>query len=239
MTNLPDRIDQLQAELGKKIRVNFKNKKLLVEAFTHRSYLNEHRGIKLSSNERLEFLGDSILQFWVSKTLYNTYPDLPEGVLTNMRTWLVRTETLAKIAEELCLGDYLLLSRGEEKGGGRKNKALLANTFEALLGAIFLNNDLSAAENFLTAQFRKFIDNLKQGESLKDAKSLLQERIQTKIKFSPEYKVLSEEGPDHDKTFEIGVLSEGKIIGRGKGKSKQEAEENAAKNALEKITNLD
>lgn len=238
MINIPDQINPVKLGFEKKIKVVFKNKELLTEAFTHRSYLNEHREIELTSNERLEFLGDSILQFWVSKTLFSSYQNLPEGILTNMRTWLVRTETLAKIAQELSLGEYLLLSHGEEKGGGRQNKALLANTFEAVVGAIYQDKGLTAIEKFLKVQFDKQIENLNQGEDLKDAKSLLQEKIQIKVKFSPEYKVLKEEGPDHNKTFEVGVYSENKIIGKGEGKSKQEAEENAAKNALEKLVTL-
>ena len=225
-------------QIEKIIKIKFKDDKLLFKAFTHRSYLNEHHNEKLSSNERLEFLGDSILQFWVSHTLFDLFPNLPEGVLTNMRTRLVRTETLALISEKLRLGDFLLLSKGEEKGGGRTNKALLANTFEALLGAIFFDKNLTAVERFLNELFKDYFEGLKAGEELKDAKSLLQEKIQVNVKSSPEYKVLAEEGPDHDKTFEVGVSSEGRMIGSGKGKSKQEAEENAARNALEKLTNL-
>ena len=221
-----------------KLKVDFKDKNKLKNALIHRSYLNEHHQENLTSNERLEFLGDSILSFWVSKNLFSLFPELPEGILTNMRTRLVRTETLAKIGGDLSLGEFLLLSRGEEKGGGRKNKALLANTFEAVLGAIFLDKGLVAVEKFLDKNFKKIIGDLKGMEELKDPKSLLQEKIQTKVKFSPEYKVLKEEGPDHSKTFEVGVFSSGKMVGRGFGKSKQEAEENAAKDGLENWRDL-
>lgn len=219
--------------LEKKINIFFDNKGLLNTAFTHRSYLNEHKNEGLISNERLEFLGDSILSFWVSKNLYLLYPNLTEGKLTNMRTKVVRTETLAEIAENLNLGNYLLLSKGEEIGGGRKNKALLANTLEAFLGAIFLDKDFSQADNFLKKYFKKILENLGKEKNLKDAKSLLQEKIQTTVKTSPEYKVLKEEGPDHNKIFEVGVYSQGHLMGKGVGKSKQEAEEEAAKNTLE------
>lgn len=218
-------------QVEKKIKITFTDKDLLRTVFTHRSYLNEHREEKLSSNERLEFLGDSILAFWVSKNLYNLHPNLPEGTLTNMRTYLVRTETLAEISKKLNLGEHLLLSRGEERGGGRENVALLANTLEALIGAIYLDGGLTRVDSFLKKTFMKKILNLKE-EELKDAKSLLQEKIQTKIKESPVYKVLKEEGPDHNKLFEVGVFSLGRLIGIGTGKSKQEAEENAAQNAL-------
>jgi len=212
-------------------KLGFSNPDLLKTVFVHRSYLNEHKNENLTSNERLEFLGDSILSFWVSQKLYLLYPHLPEGTLTNMRTILVRTETLAKIAEELKLGDFLLLSLGEEKSGGRKNKSLLANTFEALVGAIFLDQGLEKTANFLAKQFDKLIFSLDE-KDLKDYKSLLQEKVQTKEKEPPQYKVLKEEGPDHNKLFVVGVFAFGKLIGTGKGRSKQEAEENAAKNAL-------
>lgn len=222
----------------KELKIPFENKELLKMLFTHRSYLNEHKDEKLTSNERLEFLGDSILSFWVSSTLYSEYPNLPEGTLTNMRTLLVRTESLAEIAQKLGLGEYLLLSRGEEKGGGRKNRALLANTFESLLGAIYLDKGFSSVAKFLEKHLLKIISELGSSSKLKDFKSLLQERIQTTIKFSPEYKVLSESGPDHDKTFEVGVFSQGKLLGKGAGKSKQEGEEKAACDALENQTNF-
>jgi len=218
--------------LEKAIKINFKDKKILSEAFTHRSYLNEHPSKKLSSNERLEFLGDSILSFWVSKNLYALYPNLPEGILTNMRTITVCTKTLAKIAQSLSLGEYLLLSKGEELGGGRKNETLLANTFEALVGAIFQDQRFPMVEIFLRKIFLKMLKNLGKERELKDPKSLLQEKIQINVKEPPEYRILKAEGPDHDKTFEVGVFTLSKMIGKGKGKSKQEAEEDAATDAL-------
>jgi len=224
-------------ELEKKLKIHFKNQALLQMVFTHRSYLNEHKAEKLFSNERLEFLGDAILSFWVSSHLYERYPDLPEGILTNMRTLLVRTESLADKAKDLELGEFLFLSKGEEKGGGRMNRALLANTFESLTGAIFLEKGLTEVSKFLEKNFSQKIAELGSSQ-LKDHKSLLQEKIQTTVKFSPEYKVLRQEGPDHDKTFQVGVFSQGILLGTGEGKSKQEAEELAAKNALENNANL-
>ncbi len=220
-------------KIQEKIKVKFNQLDLLQTAFIHRSYLNEHKNEKLVSNERLEFLGDSIISFWVSRNLYSLFPELPEGTLTNMRTKLVRTETLAKASEKLDLGHYLYLSHGEEKGGGRNNRALLANTFEALTGAVYLDGGLAIVEKFLEKQLKEIMIQLGAGEELKDAKSLLQEKIQTEIKVSPEYRVLEEKGPDHDKTFLIGVYNQGKLIGQGTGRSKQEAEEKAAQNALE------
>ena len=220
-------------KIQEKIKVKFNQLDLLQTAFIRRSYLNEHKNEKLVSNERLEFLGDSIISFWVSRNLYSLFPELPEGTLTNMRTKLVRTETLAKASEKLDLGHYLYLSHGEEKGGGRNNRALLANTFEALTGAVYLDGGLAIVEKFLEKQLKEIMIQLGAGEELKDAKSLLQEKIQTEIKVSPEYRVLEEKGPDHDKTFLIGVYNQGKLIGQGTGRSKQEAEEKAAQNALE------
>lgn len=225
-------------DLEKKIEINFKNKRILEEAFTHRSYLNEHFSKKLISNERMEFLGDSILSFWVSKNLYALYPNFPEGILTNMRTTMVCTKNLANIAKSLSLGDYLLLSKGEELGGGRKNETLLANTFEALVGAIFQDQGFPMVEIFLKKNFSTMLKKLGEGKELKDPKSLLQEKIQINVKEPPEYRVLKEEGPDHDKIFEIGVFNLGEMIGRGLGKSKQEAEESAATDALKNYFNI-
>jgi len=226
-------------KIEEKIKIKFSNKLLLTAAFTHRSYLNEHHEEKLSSNERLEFLGDSILQFCISQELFKKFPDVPEGTLTNMRTRLVRTETLAKVAQTLDLGGFLLLSHGEEKSGGRENQALLANTFEALLGAIYLDKNIGRAQKFLIRHFKKMLDQTKNPDELKDAKSLLQERIQINVKSSPEYRVIKELGPDHNKIFEVEVLSQGVPIGLGTGKSKQQAEESAAKDALVKLKHLD
>lgn len=212
-----------------------KNSKLFEEAFTHRSYLNEAK-LKVSSNERLEFLGDSILSFAVSNYLFTAYPEFDEGTLTNLRSLLVNTKSLSEIARELHIGHLLKLSKGEEESKGRENATLLENSFEAYVGALFLDQGMPSVvkflENILFPKIQEFITK----KALKDPKSLLQEKVQAKKQSSPIYKVLQESGPAHAKTFKVGVYVHGKILGEGSGKSKQIAEENAAKTALE--TNL-
>lgn len=219
--------------LEKTLSLSFKNKTLLREALTHRSYLNEHPDSPCHSNERLEFLGDAVLEFTISKFLYDKFPDYPEGVLTAFRSRIVQTKSLAALAEEFSLGDFLFLSRGEEEGGGRKNPGLLENAFEALLGAIFLDFGIKKAEEFVKKHFGPIIKNLKPSD-LKDHKSLLQEITQEKEKITPIYKVLSQIGPDHAKIFTVGVYLGEEKIGEGTGTSKQTAEEEAAKKALKK-----
>lgn len=214
--------------------INFKNKQLLELAFTHRSYLNEKKNIPRVSNERLEFFGDAILSFIVSQYLYHHFPHFSEGKLTDLRTALVNRETLAQIAEKLSLGKYLKLSRGEEQTSGRKNLAILANTFEAFIAALFFDQGLKATATFLEKHLLPLTKILAQEENLKDFKSLLQEKVQEEVKQSPEYRVLKQQGPDHARTFEIGVFVKGKLLGIGSGTSKHRAELAAAKEALEK-----
>jgi len=221
-------------DLEKKINFSFQSKKLLEKAFTHRSYLNEVKEKNLFSNERLEFLGDAVLEFLTSSFLYQQFPQKKEGQLTNLRSSIVCTKTLSQMAIRLNLGQYLRLSKGEEKEGGRKNPSLLADTFEALLGAIYLDQGINQANVFLEKNFFPYIKKIIAQENLKDHKSLFQEIVQEKIKVSPIYKVLKEEGPDHAKEFKIGVFVNGKVYGIGFGKSKQSAEENAAQAAIEK-----
>lgn len=211
----------------------FKNKSLLKEAFTHRSYLNETRE-KLNSNERLEFLGDAVLELLVSEHLFHRFPNFPEGRLTNLRSAIVRAESLARAARKLNLGEKLLMSKGEEEGGGRKNLSLLANCFEALLGALYLDQGISRVKEFLQATIFIYVPEIIKKRTYQDFKSYLQEKIQEKTKISPIYKVLKEEGPDHQKIFTVGVYVKDKKIGEGRGKSKQEAEQEAAKEGLEK-----
>lgn len=210
----------------------FKNQKLFKQAFIHRSYLNEARQ-KIESNERLEFLGDSILSFLVSKYLFNTYPLFNEGTLTNLRSLLVNTKSLAQKARELGFGELLKLSRGEEESKGRENESLLADSFEAFIGALFLDQGIEIVEKFLLEVLLLKSHILLQKETLKDPKSLLQEYVQAKGKNSPVYKVLKEEGPSHAKTFSVGVYVGNVLIAKGEGKSKQSAEEMAARQALE------
>lgn len=201
-------------------------------AFVHRSYLNEHPQQKLTSNERLEFLGDAIMEFIVSEVLYQKFPNYSEGKLTSLRSKLVCDRSLSKIAKKLQLGDYLLLNRGEEESGGRENPTLLSNTFEAVLGAIYLDQGLLAVKKFLNTYL---FPTVKEAKKFKDYKSDFQEIAQKKFKITPIYKTLKETGPDHAKTFVVGVYLGKKLYGKGVGKSKQEAEQSAAKNALEKL----
>lgn len=210
----------------------FKDKKLLNEAFTHRSFLNETAD-KINSNERLEFLGDAVLELLVSRYLYLKFPNFEEGKLTNLRSSIVRTETLAKASLKLGLNKKTKMSKGEEKGGGRENPTILANIFEAFLGAVYLDQGLEEARKFVDDYLFIFICEIIRNKAYLDFKSYLQEKIQERNKISPNYEVLKEEGPDHQKIFTVGVFIEGKMIGRGKGKSKQEAEERSAKQALE------
>lgn len=218
--------------LEEKLKISFKNKNLLKEAFVHRSYLNEHPKEKLASNERLEFLGDAILEFLTSRFLYQKFPHFPEGELTNLRAKLVCDRSLSKIAKKLDFGKHLLLSRGEEESGGRENPSLLSNTFEAILGAIYFDQGLVAVKKFLNTFL---FPTTKDAKKYQDYKSDFQEIAQEKFKITPVYKTLRETGPDHAKTFVIGVYLGKKLCGRGGGKSKQEAEQEAAQVALEKI----
>lgn len=221
----------------------FKNKKLFEQAFIHRSYLNEAKpaprsqgGVKIESNERLEFLGDSILSFVVSDFLYKTYPQFNEGVLTNIRSLLVNTKILAGTAKKLGFGQLLKLSKGEEESKGRENLSLLADCFEAFIGALFLDQGIEAVSLFLEKTLLPTLTTLLEKKSFKDPKSLLQEHVQSHKQNSPHYKVIKEEGPAHAKKFTIGVYIGETLGGQGQGKSKQEAEENAAQIALDTLT---
>lgn len=218
-------------ELQQTIGITFANQELLKAAFYHRSYLNESHDVK-ESNERLEFLGDAVLSLLTSHFLYTKYPTDPEGTLTNIRSSLVKTKSLADSARELHLGDLLFLSRGEEDSGGRTNSSLLADTFEALLGAIFLDQGIETARKFLAGHLYPKVDEIVRNKSYIDYKSLLQEIIQSESRISPTYSVTKSEGPDHAKTFWVEAKADTKILGSGMGKSKQEAESAAAESAL-------
>ncbi len=221
-------------KLEDQIKINFKNQGLLKNAFVHRSYLNEHKTFRGPSNERLEFLGDSVLSIIVSRFLYLQLPASPEGELTQLRASLVRTETLAKIAEKLSLGEYLFLSKGEEDSGGRQNNSILANTFEALVGAIYLDKGYDAAEKFIDMTILKNWRELSKS-AVSDNKSRLQEILQRNWRVSPVYKLLSSWGPDHARQFKIGVYMDDKLLGSGVGKNKQQAAQNAAEDALSRL----
>lgn len=225
------------SDLEERIGIRFHDQTLLVQAFVHRSYLNESKTHR-HSNERLEFLGDAVLSFITSKYLYETFPDYPEGTLTNIRSTLVKTKSLAAVATELGLGGLLLLSKGEESSGGRTNESLLADSFEALLGAIFLDQGIETATAFLTAVLLTKTQDVVRTKSYIDFKSYLQEIVQEKTKVSPLYRVTKSEGPDHNKTFWVEVLTGDTVLGQGIGKSKQEAEQKAAQAALEKMGSI-
>jgi len=213
----------------------FNDQNLLHLAFIHRSYLNESKDIA-ESNERLEFLGDSILSFIVSDHLYKAYPDFDEGILTNLRSLVVNTKSLAKLARQLDYGSHLMLSHGEEDSGGRENESILANTFESVIGALFLDQGTDAVKTFLYEVLIPEIETYVQKRVFKDPKSLLQEYVQARKQNSPAYKVIHEDGPAHAKQFTIGVFVGDEQVGEGRGKSKQEAEEHAAEQALEKLS---
>lgn len=227
-------MDDRFTDLLSQIKISFKDSNLLERAFTHRSFLNEG-GKDLESNERLEFFGDAILSFLVSQHLYQTYPDYPEGMLTNVRSKIVKTETLASVAESLQFGTYLHLSHGEDKSGGRTNKSLLADTFEAFLGALYLDQGLTAAKSYLKSVLFPLIPAIIKTQLYSDYKSRLQEIVQVYSKVSPTYKVVKSEGPDHDKRFWVTVVIDDVEHEIGTGKSKQDAEQAAARLTLEKM----
>ncbi len=216
-----------------KAQVAFKDKALLRQAFTHRSYINENKNTKLEHNERLEFLGDAVLELVVTDFLYKTYPGKPEGELTTYRSALVNAITLAEVASNLSMNDYLLLSKGESKDTGRARQYILANTFEAVVGALYLDQGYDAAKRFIERNIFVFADKMITRGNLVDAKSLFQEKAQEKTGLTPSYKLVRESGPDHDKSFIVGVCVGKDQIATGEGKSKQEAEQNAALRALE------
>ncbi|MFA5025949.1 MAG: ribonuclease III [Candidatus Shapirobacteria bacterium] len=225
-----DKINELQTKIG----IKFKDPKKLILALTHRSYLNENRQLK-SSNERYEFFGDAILEYWSSQKLFLLFPEFDEGQLTNLRSLIVCTQNLAEVGASFNLGEYILLSRGEETHGGRNNISLLADTFESLIGAIHLDQGYKSVDKFLNKFLEENINVLSQKNIYKDAKSQFQEIAQSKRGVTPKYIMISETGPDHQKIFEIGVYINDELIASGKGNSKQKAEEDAATKAAEII----
>lgn len=213
----------------------FNNKSLLEQVFIHRSYLNESEVGNLESNERLEFLGDSILSLVVSDFIFRKYPEYKEGQLTNIRSVLTNTETFFELGKKLDLGSKLKLSKGEEQSGGRSSKTILANTFEALVGGIYIDQGLDKAREFINKVLLEQSEEIIESQGLKDPKSMLQEVLQEKHKESPTYRTIQEEGPDHEKLYTIGVYIGEKLLAEGVGSSKQEAEKNAAKQALSNL----
>lgn len=220
-------------KLEKKLGLDFKNKALLTQAFVHRSYLNENPNFGMEHNERLEFLGDAVMELIVTEDLYKKYPEKAEGELTNWRAALVNAKMLTSVAEELGFNDFLLLSRGEAKETGKARAYILANTFEALVGALYLDSGYEVTAKFLKKYLLPNLADIIKTGSYKDSKSHFQEEAQEKEQITPSYKVTKEWGPDHDKKFVVGVFLENKLVAEGEGSSKQEAEEAAAKKALE------
>jgi len=219
--------------LENKLNLSFKEKDLLTQAFIHRSYLNENPDFHLSHNERLEFLGDAVLELIVTNYLYLKYPDTHEGMLTNWRASLVNTEILAKIAYNLKFQDFLLVSKGEEKEMHKAKTSILADVFESFIGALYLDQGYDSCKNFIEKNLVMELPEIIKNGLYKDAKSKFQEKAQEKTGITPEYDVVGEVGPDHKKTFTLGVFLEKKLIAEGTGSSKQRAEEEAAKKALE------
>jgi len=219
-------------DFEKKTKITFKDKDLLKQAFIHRSYINENPGAKLAHNERLEFLGDAVLELVVTDFLYKKYPNHAEGELTALRSALVNAIIIAEVASELGMNDFLLLSRGESKDNGKARQYILANTYEAYTGAVYLDQGYAAADSFITESLLPKTEEIVKNKLWRDAKSLIQEKAQEYESTTPSYKVISESGPDHDKHFTVGVYFGEDLIAEGKGKSKQEAEQSAANAAL-------
>lgn len=218
-------------DLSKKIGVKFKNSELLEQAVTHRSYLNENREYKLDHNERLEFLGDAVLELIVTEYLYNNFKN-PEGELTSWRAALVNGEMLSSIAKEMGVEEFLLMSKGEGKDTGRARVYLLANAFEAITGAIYLDQGYDVVKKFILKNVVSKLDEILKDKLYMDPKSFFQEKAQEEEKITPSYRVIREWGPDHDKHFVMGVYLDAELVAEGEGNSKQEAQREAAKNGL-------
>ncbi|NQT49558.1 ribonuclease III [Candidatus Kuenenbacteria bacterium] len=221
------------SKIQKRIKIKFKNLDLLTQSMVHRSYLNEHPSFELDHNERLEFLGDAVLELVVTENIYLNYEN-PEGELTNWRASLVNSKMLARVAEELEIEEYLFLSRGEQKDTGKARQYILANAMEALIGSIYLDQGWDKSKKFIETFILTKLPDILENKLYLDPKSTFQELAQEKAGTTPNYKVLKEYGPDHSKTFEIGVYLKSELIAEGKGSSKQEAQEDAARNGLEK-----
>ncbi|HRY31112.1 MAG TPA: ribonuclease III [Candidatus Paceibacterota bacterium] len=219
-------------KIAEKLGVDFNDESLLKQAFTHRSYLNENRGSNLQHNERLEFLGDAVMELATTDYLYRSFPNKTEGDLTALRASLVNTQTISNVANELGLNEYLLLSKGEAKDRGRARQYILANTFESIIGAIYLDQGYERAKLFIYQNLMSRLEEILTQGSWIDAKSKLQEIVQEKLGITPTYKTIKEEGPDHDKKFTVALFYGEKEINIGQGKSKQEAEQSVAQKVL-------
>jgi len=226
---------QLLENLNQELNFELTNEVLFQTAFTHRSYLNEHPKYELPSNERLEFLGDAVLQFLSSRFLYEKFTELPEGDLTNLRASIVKTASLAQEAKKIGFGKYLLLSKGEETTGGREREYLLANTFEAFLGALYLEKGIDVCNLFLEKNLFYKVEETIEKNTYKDPKTKFQEKIQEIKKTTPNYKILESWGSEHEKSFKVGAFVNGELFSEGLGSSKQKAEQDAAAKGLDKL----
>ena len=222
-------LDKFEEKAG----IIFKNKDLLKQAFTHRSYINENRSLNLEHNERMEFLGDAVLELVITDFLYKKFESSSEGEMTSLRSALVNADTCSKVAQKLGANEFLLLSKGEAKDTGRARQFILANTLEAVIGAIYLDQGYDVAKNFILTHITPLIDEIVGDKRWIDPKSLLQEKAQEETGITPVYKTLGESGPDHDKHFTVGVFVGSTQYAEGEGKSKQDAEQMAARRALE------
>ncbi len=223
-------------ELENIIGIEFKDKTLLQKALTHRSYINEHPDYLNGHNERLEFLGDAVLELIVSSYLYHYYPNRPEGELTSFRSAVVKTEALADLARKIQLGEFLRMSKGEQITGGANKDYLLANTLESLIGAMYLDQGFETTRNFVLNLIKPLLHKVVKYRLDIDHKTKFQEIAQKQYKVTPKYKLIKSEGPDHERTFKMGAYLNKKLIATGVGNSKQKAEEMAAKLAIEKLT---
>ncbi|MGM0501663.1 MAG: ribonuclease III [Bacillota bacterium] len=226
---------QIVMELQEELGIKFDDVELLTRALTHKSYANERRNENLKDNERLEFLGDAVLDLVVNQYLFLEYSNHPEGELAQIRSVVVSAPTLAEKSREIDLGDYLLLGKGEEATGGRKRNSILADAFEALIGSIYLDRGLECARDFILDLLIANIQNVEQGNHIQDYKTLLQELLQKNSDNRPQYEVINEEGPDHNKFFTVQVTFKGQTLGVGTGSSKKRAQQSAAKEAIEKL----
>ena len=225
-------------EIEKSIGVSFKNKELLTQALMHRSFVVENNLGDLASNERLEFLGDAVLELVVTEYLYRIFSTQPEGVLTQWRSIIVNTNNLAEVARRLTIAEHIFLSRGEKLSGGFEKERILANMTEAIIGAMYIDKDYAQVKEFIERSVLGEVPALLALSQQYNPKGIVQERIQATKKVTPEYKILEESGPDHAKTFQAGIFLDGVMMAKGKGDSKKEAEEDAARNALQHLKPL-
>jgi ribonuclease-3 len=233
-TSLPASPESLEQKLG----LTFTDRGLLTQALVHRSYLHEHLDSALPSNERLEFLGDAVLDLVVAEHIYHRYPELPEGDLTALRAAVVKTPTLARLGTRLRLGDYLLMSKGEETGGGRTRPVIIASGYEALVGAMLIDQGLEVTRRFVLSQFEPLLADVIRDRLDRDDKSLLQEMVQGLLGITPAYRTVSTTGPDHEPLFTVQVSAGEQVLGQGTGHNKREAEQAAASEALTRLDTM-